>query len=172
MSHSEPNLIETHYGSLEARQLSVPRVRQLMVGEVVVCQATDSCEEVARRMGDQRLGMLPVLSEDRLVGVVTDRDLALRGLTSGSDPRAQPVFHVMTPKVFSVEPDTSLDEAIRIMRAHRVRRLLVTHQQKLVGVLTLDDLLLEVGRGTDVGRVVQRSLESAPATAPSDSIPP
>ncbi|MDE1819759.1 MAG: CBS domain-containing protein [Euryarchaeota archaeon] len=149
-----------------------PKVDDLMSRDVQVCQTSDSCAEVARRMLEGGIGMLPVLQGGEVVGIVTDRDLAVRGLTSSEDPRAAPVERWMTPKVVSVEPETGVDDAIRLMREHDIRRLVVTERGVPVGVLTLDDIYLETGRGSDTGKVVLLALNQELLAAPIPRPPP
>ncbi len=151
---------------LRARTERVPRVRDLMSTDVLVCQRSDSCAEAAERMLEGNVGMLPVLDGRNLVGVVTDRDLALRHLAS--EARATPHAEVgscMTAKVVSVSSEVGLDDAVRTMRDHQIRRLLVVDDGTLQGVLTLDDVFVESGVSSEARRVVQEALVGSRGSA-------
>jgi nucleotide-binding universal stress UspA family protein len=92
------------------------------------------------------IGVLPVQSGDELVGVITDRDLTVRGISQGLDPSMAPVREVMTPGVVSCFDDESLEEAASKMAIYRVRRLVVLDRAMcLAGLVSLDD----VAAGTD-----------------------
>ncbi len=148
VSHTVPNGV-TRNGGPE------PRVRDLMSTELLVCQSSDSCEEVAERMRQGNVGMLPVMDGGRPVGVVTDRDLVTRHLAPG--PGRAPhrsVALCMTPRLIAVGPEASVSEATRLMRESGVRRLLVLQQGVLQGVVTLDDITLEVGRLASAALVI------------------
>ncbi len=143
-----------------------PLVRDLMSTDVLVSQITDSCAEVAERMRQGNVGMLPVMDGRVLVGVVTDRDLALRHLASGARvPTHNSVAGCMTPKVVSVASDLPLEEAIRTMHEEKVRRLLVVDDGTLQGILTLDDVFVETGTSVESQRVIQEALVGSRGSA-------
>lgn len=126
---------------------------------LLVCQRTDSCRDVAQRMRDGSVGLLPVLDGGNVVGVVTDRDLALRYLTlpEGQAPPTT-VEGCMTSRVISVDPSATVEESVRLMRDHGIRRLLVMDGSTLTGVVTLDDIFVAGLHRPDVGSVVAEAL--------------
>lgn len=131
------------------------RVRDIMVGDVVTVRPDDSCHLAAVRMRTHNVGLLPVVRDGKVLGVVTDRDLVLRFVAEGgSPPEDVPVSACMSDGVVSVTGDVSVTEALRTMQAHSVRRLLVIEGNVLVGVLALDDVLLRLGRTEEVGRLI------------------
>lgn len=137
-----------------------PRVREIMTTAVLVCQQSDTCEEVAERMRQESVGMFPVLDGDKLVGVVTDRDLVVRHLAAGGRRIVhRAVVFCMTPKVTTIPPGAPLREALRRMREGRFRRLPVVDDGHLVGVISLDDIVFEVGRLASAALVIQESLK-------------
>lgn len=101
-----------------------------------VCQA-------ARRMLARRVGTLVVLdAERRPIGIVTDRDLTLRVLATNKDPDTAWISEVFTTPVHTVAEEATIDEAVRIMRAERCRRLLVSDRDGgIVGIVSVDDIL-------------------------------
>jgi CBS domain-containing protein len=93
-----------------------------------------------------RRGPLPVCDNDRLAGLITDRDIAVRAVAEGCDPRTTTVKDVMTPDVVYCFEDQDVQEAAQLMREHQVRRLVVLNRDKrLVGIVSLGDLAVETG---------------------------
>jgi CBS domain-containing protein len=99
--------------------------------------------EAARIMRERDIGMLPVCDGERLVGSITDRDLAIRAVAEGCDALATKVSDVMTPEVFYCFDDSDVEEAARLMEEKQIRRLPVLNRNKrLIGILSLGDLAL------------------------------
>lgn len=95
----------------------------------------------AEKMRQLHVGALPVSEGDRLVGLVTDRDLVVRGIAMGHDPHTSPISSVMTEDVETLPPGASLEQAARRMEERQLRRLLVVDAGgKLVGVVSLEHL--------------------------------
>lgn len=117
------------------------RVSQVMTRDVRVASPGQSIREVARMMGDVNTGFLPVGENDRLIGTITDRDIALRAVAAGKGPDT-PVREVMTRDVKYCYEDDSLDQVARNMADIKVRRLPVMDRSKrLVGVIALGDMV-------------------------------
>ena len=110
--------------------------------------------EVARIMLAEDVGSLPVVQGERLMGVITDRDIAVRVVAEGKDPTDLPVAGIASREIVTVSPDQPLDEALQVMASARVRRLPVVDDGRLVGILAQAD----VARSADeqaTGRVVE-----------------
>ncbi len=104
--------------------------------EAMICEA-------AKMMQQYDVGMLPVCDGQRLVGVLTDRDLAIRAVAEGADPLLTKVKEVMTPSVCWCFEDQDLEDAAKIMEEKRIRRLpIVNRGKRLVGIISLGDLAL------------------------------
>jgi CBS domain-containing protein len=99
--------------------------------------------DVAKLMSSSGIGTVAVLDGDDLVGIVTDRDLVRRGLARGLPPDAR-VDGVMSSPVVTIEADTDLHEAIATFGEHALRRLAVVDHGAFVGIISLDDLLVDV----------------------------
>src|SRR5919198_6527482 len=100
------------------------QVSDVMTPGVQTVRLSDSAATAARLMRDSDVGSLPVVGEDGVpVGVVTDRDLAVRLVAEARDPRMTRVEEVCSRELVTVQPDESLDEALKRMAAHKVRRL-------------------------------------------------
>ncbi|MEB3327630.1 MAG: CBS domain-containing protein [Candidatus Sericytochromatia bacterium] len=106
----------------------------------VTVPAEASVTQAARLMRERGVGWLPVVREGRLIGVVTDRDLVVRVLGQGQDPAKVTAGDVCTPEVVWVAPQMPLEEAVRLMEHHRVRRVAVLDGHRVAGVVAIDDL--------------------------------
>lgn len=116
------------------------RVEDVMSRDVMVVNPWESLKTAARRMADLDIGALPVGDEGRLIGMVTDRDMVIRGLAIGKGPTAK-VGDVMTPDVKYCFQDQEIDEIAANMADVQVRRLPVVDRDKqLVGILALGDI--------------------------------
>jgi CBS domain-containing protein len=116
------------------------QAQDLMSRDVVVVNPRESLKTAAKRMADMDVGALPVGEEDQLVGIVTDRDMVVRGLAIGKGATAK-VGDVMTPEVKYCFHDQDVDEIAANMADIQVRRLMVLdHDKRLVGILALCDI--------------------------------
>jgi len=117
------------------------KLKDIMTPEVERLHKDVSIQEVAQKMKAIDAGMIPVYDGDRLVGMVTDRDIVLRMVAEGRDPTRTPAQAVMTPEVIYCFEDQTIDEAGQVMEQHQIRRLIVLNRDKrLVGVVSLGDL--------------------------------
>jgi CBS domain-containing protein len=99
--------------------------------------------EVAELMATDDVGAVPLVEGDRLVGIVTDRDIVVRAIAQGKDPRGMPAAEVSSRELVTVSPDDELSDALKLMAQHQVRRLAVTAEdERLVGVVSQADVAL------------------------------
>jgi CBS domain-containing protein len=116
------------------------RVCDAMTTNVQLCAPQDSIRDVAEAMATLNVGLLPVAENDRLVGMISDRDIATRGVAAGRGPDA-PVREVMTADVKYCFEDQDIDQVTRNMADIQVRRLPVLNRNKrLVGIIALGDI--------------------------------
>ncbi len=99
-----------------------------------------SVVEAAQLMREGHIGSLPITDEEQLVGMITDRDITTRVVAEAADPKTTSVGDVYSRDVISVEPDKDLDEALRLMARHQVRRLPVVESGRLVGIVAQADI--------------------------------
>jgi len=117
------------------------QLKDIMTPTVERLHKDASVQEVARKMKAIDAGMIPVYDGDRLVGMVTDRDLALRVVAEGLDVARTPAHTVMTPEVIYCYEDQRVEDAAEIMERQQIRRLIVLNRNKrLVGIVSLGDL--------------------------------
>lgn len=138
------------------------KVKDAMSKQVECVLARSTLAEAARKMQERDVGFLPVTEDGRTVGLVTDRDLTLRGVAAGKDPTTASVAELLTPDIVWCEQDDDLEDAARLMRERGVRRLLVHGgEHELAGVISLGDLCRHDGRAA---QGVLSSLAEAPPT--------
>ena len=117
------------------------QVRDVMSRDCRWCTPSATVNEAARLMAQNDFGSLAVAENDKLVGMVTDRDIVVRGLADGKEPNSASLREVMTDKVYYCFEDQSCDDVAANMAQMQVRRLpVVTRDKKLVGMVSLGDL--------------------------------
>jgi CBS domain-containing protein len=122
------------------------KLSEVFTRGVVTAWPEETLAAVARRMQEHNVGTLVVVEDERPVGIVTDRDLALALGARGVSPQA-PAHEVMTRHVLTIPEDMGIYTATRFMRERQVRRLpVVDAEDRVVGIVTLDDLLRFLGR--------------------------
>ncbi|WOO37461.1 CBS domain-containing protein [Anaerocolumna sp. AGMB13020] len=119
------------------------KVKDIMSTEIESVCCEDSIEKCAQLMKQHDIGSLPVCDNDRVVGIVTDRDLALRSIAEGQDWKSQKVADVMTKNPSLGSPDMNVKDAAEIMSRQQIRRLPIVENNSLVGIVALGDIALE-----------------------------
>ena len=131
------------------------KVSDVMSGRPRAVTPQTPLTEVAELMESEDVGSIPVVEEDRLVGIVTDRDIVVRAIAKGKDTKGMPASAVSTRELVTVHPDDDLSDALELMARHQVRRLAVTGEdERLVGVVSQADVAREA-KEKDTGEVVQ-----------------
>lgn len=116
------------------------RVKDIMTATVDSIQSTDSIANAARRMAEDDVGTLPILSDGKLVGIVTDRDIAVRGVAAGISPQA-PIRRVMSENVATCSPDDDIETVLALMSREQIRRMPVcNNREQVVGIVALADM--------------------------------
>lgn len=118
-------------------------VKDIMTRDVSVCHTNDHLSDAASIMKEKNVGAVPICDDQgNLMGMVTDRDLVIRGYAA-KKPDSTPIQQVMSDHMYSCTPDSSLEEASKIMAEHQIRRLPVVENGKLSGIISLGDLSTE-----------------------------
>jgi len=116
-------------------------VQKLMTSNPCSIDSDKSVAYAAKMMRDEDVGLAPIVEGNRLVGTVTDRDIAIRVVAEGKDPESTKVTEIASTDVVTVDPQQDLDEALRLMTQHQVRRLPVVEEDgRLVGVIAQADV--------------------------------
>src|SRR5512132_4115116 len=117
------------------------QLKDIMTPGVEVIAPEASIYEAAEKMSHRDVGPLPVCEGDRLIGMLTDRDITVRAVAAGRDPLTTTVRDVMTPDVVYGFDDQEVDDAARLMEHYQIRRLpVLNRRQQLVGMVALGDL--------------------------------
>jgi CBS domain-containing protein len=129
----------------------------------VECVApTTTLQEAAAKMKSLNVGPLPVCEGDRATGIVTDRDIVVRGVAEGRDVRTTPVQDVMTRGVVTVKEDDDVKDAARLMKEHQIRRVVVADRdQRVVGIVSLGDIAVDTHDDKMSGDVLEKVSEGA-----------
>lgn len=131
----------------------------VMTKNPICCQPSDSVMKVAQWMKRENIGSIPVIENDetrKLVGIVTDRDLALKVVGQGSDPKSVQVEEVMTHKLVTCQPDDDIQRALARMSEHQLRRIpIVNDENKILGIISQADVATRVNQPEKTAEVVK-----------------
>ena len=118
------------------------KVREAMAKTVTSAKKSDKVIDVAKKMKQQDAGFMPVVENGgTVIGVITDRDIVIRCIAEGHDPRGETAEHLMSRQVTIIAPDDDIEEAGRAMQREAIRRLPVAENGRLVGVLSHGNLV-------------------------------
>jgi CBS domain-containing protein len=135
------------------------QIKELMTVKPRTVKTGDSVVEAAKLMKGEDAGIAPIVDGERLVGIVTDRDIAIRVVAEGRDPVSTKVEEIASQNLVTIDPQQDLDEALRLMAQHQVRRLPVVEEDgKLVGIVAQADVARHAG-AKRTGEVVERISE-------------
>jgi CBS domain-containing protein len=130
------------------------KVKEAMTRDVRLVKPDQPISEAAKLMAELDIGALPVEESDRLVGMITDRDIAVRAVAMGRGPDT-PVSEVMSREIKYCYEDQSIDEVTQNMGELRIRRLpVLTRDKRLVGILSLGDLAIDEGARDEAGEAL------------------
>jgi CBS domain-containing protein len=130
-------------------------IRDLMTSNPCSIDADKPVAYAAKMMRDEDVGLAPIVEGNKLIGTLTDRDIAIRVVAEGKDPQSTTVRQVATTTLVTVDPDQDLDEALRLMAKNQVRRLPVVEEDgKLAGVVAQADIARHAS-DQETGEVVE-----------------
>lgn len=129
--------------------------RDIMHRDAVCIGEHDTLETAARRMRELDIGALPICGDDnRLHGIITDRDIVLECVAAGGDPRSMTAGALAHGKPYVVDADADVGRVLTVMEEHRIRRLPVVEEHRLVGMISEADLAMHLPE-SEVGRFVE-----------------
>jgi CBS domain-containing protein len=138
------------------------QLKEIMTPEVERMQKDLTVQEVAQKMKTLDVGLIPVYNDDRLVGMITDRDITIRAVAEGRDPSKTPVNAVMTPEVVYCYEDQTIDDAAKVMEEQQIRRLIILNRDKrLVGIVSLGDLATHRGSKRAASEALEKISQAA-----------
>jgi CBS domain-containing protein len=137
-------------------------IREVMTSNPRTIEPDKPVADAAKLMRDEDVGLAPIVEGDRLVGALTDRDIAIRVVAEGKDPASTPVREVASTDVVTVDPEQDLDEALNLMAQHQVRRIPVVEQDgRLVGVVAQADVARQADE-RQTGELVEQISQESP----------
>ncbi len=135
------------------------KIQEVMTSNPCSIDADKPVSYAAKMMKDEDVGFAPIVEGDKLIGTVTDRDIAMKVVAEGRDPQSTTVREIASTNLVTVDPRQDLDDALRLMASNQVRRLPVVEEDgKLVGVVAQKDVA-EQGDDAKTGEVVQEISE-------------
>jgi len=140
VNHWEGTVIVVRKPAGKRTRATMRTVASVMTHEPLCASLYQSVDEVAELMARGDTGFVPVLRDGKLAGVITDRDIVVRVLATGADPARTPVCEAATADVIWVTPEMPVDEAVRLMEANKIRRVVVMDGEQVAGVVSLGDL--------------------------------
>ncbi len=129
------------------------KVRQVMTPRPVTLDATTPIVKAAEAMRQNGIGDVVVKKDGKLCGIVTDRDIVIRVLAAGKDPKTTDVEAICSRELLTASPDQETTDAVKIMRQRAVRRLPVVQNGDVVGIVSLGDLALAMDRHSALGDI-------------------
>ena len=129
------------------------KIKEVMSASPIGLEDTATLSEAARAMRDGDFGSVVVLKSGSVCGVVTDRDIVIRAVAEGKDPKSVKLGEICSGDVVTVGPDQSVDESAELMRDKAVRRVPVIDKGRLVGIVSLGDLAKEKDEGKALAEI-------------------
>ena len=137
------------------------QVRDLMTTTVESVSPETDLVMVARKMKELNVGSIPVVERDRLVGLITDRDIVIRVVAEGKHPQSERVGDWLTPDPTTISPEADAREASELMAREQIRRLPVVEDGQLVGFLAIGDLAVDLDKDKVIGDTLEKISEPA-----------
>ena len=128
-------------------------IRELMTSNPVVMPGTASVHEAACAMREADIGDVIVIENNQVCGIVTDRDIVVRTVAEAQNPATTTLSDICSHRLLTVTPTDSVEEAVRLMRTHAVRRLPVVEGGEAVGIVSLGDLAVERDPNSALGEI-------------------
>lgn len=138
-------------------------MRDIMTVKVATAEPKTTLDEIATMMRDEDTGVIPVVDDGALVGVITDRDIVIRCIADGEDAAKMAADEVLSARLETIEPGADVEEAARLMARSQVRRLPVVKNGHLVGMISLGDIAV---KGSD-GQAAKALAEVSHGVKPS-----
>ncbi|MBE2978585.1 CBS domain-containing protein [Priestia megaterium] len=129
-------------------------ITEVMTSNVESCNLKSSCGEVATMMKNLDVGIIPICEDDKLIGLITDRDLVVNGLANNFNANTH-ISEMITTDVISGTKHMSVDQAAEIMSQYQIRRLPIVEDGKLIGMVSLGDLAVSNDSNQKAGKVLE-----------------
>lgn len=141
------------------------KCNEVMTKDLSCCLPTDTTFDAAQLMKSEDVGPIPVVSDKetkKLVGIVTDRDLALKVVAEGLDPKTTTIEEIVTTGLITVGPDDDVEKALNLMEDHQIRRIpVVDENDRLLGIISQADIATRLKEPEKTAEVVQEISKAA-----------
>jgi CBS domain-containing protein len=117
------------------------KIRDIMTDDIECCTLLDNVYEVAVKMKELNVGAIPIVDNEKLIGMITDRDIVIRGIAEKHPPSSK-VEDIMSDNLITISPEATSREAVQLMAEHQIRRLPVVENGKLIGIVSLGDFAI------------------------------
>ncbi|MEQ8198130.1 MAG: CBS domain-containing protein [Clostridiaceae bacterium] len=118
-------------------------VKDIMSKDIISISSEEPVERAAQMMQQHDIGSIPVCAQNKLIGMVTDRDITLRSVAAGQDTKQQKISDIMTANPAMGNPQMDVNEAAKMMSEKQIRRLPIVENNNLVGIVSLGDISVE-----------------------------
>lgn len=135
------------------------KVRDIMSKDIACVRSDDTIERAAQLMKQYNVGSIPVCTDDKILGIVTDRDIAVRSTATGEDPGERRVGDIMTKEPVVGSPEMDVRDAAKLMSDRQIRRLPIVENNSLIGIVALGDISLEPASRKSAGYALQNISE-------------
>lgn len=135
------------------------KVKDIMSKTVVNLNPEDTVDQAAHLMKEHNVGSIPVCSSEKVIGIITDRDITLRSVADGNNSTTQKIREIMSSNPVLGNPEMDVTEAGRIMGERQIRRLPIVENNKLVGIISLGDIAVEPNLQDKAGRILSNVSE-------------
>ena len=129
-------------------------ITEVMTTDVESCTTKSSCSDVALKMKELEVGSIPICEDEKLVGIVTDRDIVIKGIANNLSGETS-ISKILTEDVIKGTPDMTVEQAAKIMSQHQIRRLPIVEGVKLVGMVSLGDLAVHNDSTDKAGKALE-----------------
>jgi CBS domain-containing protein len=147
------------------------KVRDIMTTGVETAAPDSSLKEIAILMRDEDVGAIPIVESEELTGIITDRDIVVRCIAAGNDPAETEAGEIVSEELVTVGGDDDVQEAVRIMADHQVRRLPVVESGRLVGMVSLGDIAVKESESS-AGDALENISEGVRGRSRAGKLPP
>lgn len=140
------------------------KIEEIMSSNCITVSKDNNIYDAARLMNEHNIGFIPVVDQNKLIGVITDRDLVIRGYAAKKDGTIL-VTDVLTKELITIKPDATVDEAAEIMAIEQIRRLPVVSNGALLGVISLGDMAIREIFVNEAGEALSNISEHGNSTS-------
>lgn len=130
------------------------KINNIMTKDTISLKPEDTVEQAAKLMQEHGIGSIPICNQDNVIGIITDRDIALRAVARGESIQNEALSNIMTSNPVTISPNISATEAAEIMSKKQIRRLPVVENKNLVGMVSLGDISTEPNLENSAGKAL------------------